>query len=164
MTATTWPVWDVDRVRAARRALTDHRVADAMLHEPKLHGRGTTVGQLRDYFDDDHVHAAVVVDADRRLLAVVERADLAAGLQTGDLATTAGQREGRTVAASADLVTVWEEMRRRGRRRLAVVDGAGMVLGLLALKRTGLGFCSDADVRSRRESGPGRCQGQPVRA
>ncbi|MCK9901817.1 hypothetical protein CC117_22345 [Parafrankia colletiae] len=134
-----------------------------MLRKPELHGRGTTVGQLRDYFEDDHVHAAIVVDADCRLLAVVERADLAAGVQAGDLAATAGRCEDRTVAASADLVTVWEEMRIRGRRRLAVVDGSGMVLGLLALKRTGLGFCSDADVRSRRENSPDRCQGQPVR-
>jgi hypothetical protein len=36
-----------------------------------------------------------------------------------------------------------------GQRRLAVVDRAGTLLGLLCLKRTGDGFCSDRDVASR---------------
>ncbi|MDT3445646.1 MULTISPECIES: hypothetical protein [unclassified Pseudofrankia] len=154
MITTTWPARDLESERAARRALTGLRVADAMLREPELHGPGTTVGQLREFFEDDHVHAAVVVDAGRRLLAVVERADLAAGGPARDLATTAGRCEGRTVAASADLITVWEAARAAGRRRLAVVDEAGTLLGLLALKRTGLGFCSEADVLARREDRP----------
>lgn len=34
-------------------------------------------------------------------------------------------------------------------RRLAVIDDHGMLLGLLCLKRTGLGFCSDTDVQAR---------------
>ncbi len=40
----------------------------------------------------------------------------------------------------------------RGRRRLAVVDERGALLGLLCLKRRLTGFCSDADVAARGES------------
>ena len=40
-------------------------------------------------------------------------------------------------------------MREQGTRRLAVVDDDGDLLGLLCLKRTLDGFCSDADVRAR---------------
>lgn len=46
----------------------------------------------------------------------------------------------------------------RGLRRLAVVDEAGRLEGLLCLKRTATGFCSDRDVASRareRPSAPG---------
>jgi hypothetical protein len=40
-------------------------------------------------------------------------------------------------------------MRAQSTRRLAVVDGTGRLVGLLCLKRTLDGFCSDADVRAR---------------
>jgi len=43
-------------------------------------------------------------------------------------------------------------MSRTGRRRLAVVDDGGVLVGLLCLKRTGRGFCSDLDVASRAAS------------
>ena len=36
-----------------------------------------------------------------------------------------------------------------GGRRLAVVDHRLRLLGLLCLKRSGLGFCSDRDVAAR---------------
>ena len=37
-------------------------------------------------------------------------------------------------------------------RRLAVVDDDHRLLGLLCLKRSGSGFCSDDDVISRRRA------------
>lgn len=40
----------------------------------------------------------------------------------------------------------------RGLRRLAVVDHDGTLLGLMCLKRTRTGFCSDEDVASRAQS------------
>lgn len=43
----------------------------------------------------------------------------------------------------------WRAMTTYGRRRRAVIDDRGLLLGLLCLKHTGLGFCSDADVRAR---------------
>ena len=36
-----------------------------------------------------------------------------------------------------------------GARRLAVVDGHGLLRGLVCLKRRRTGFCSDLDVRAR---------------
>jgi hypothetical protein len=41
-------------------------------------------------------------------------------------------------------------MRASGRRRLAVTSDDGTLVGLLCLKASGNGFCSDGDVASRR--------------
>jgi hypothetical protein len=46
-------------------------------------------------------------------------------------------------------VATWAGMVARGRRRLAVVDDRGLLVGLLCLKRSGRGFCSAADVAAR---------------
>jgi CBS-domain-containing membrane protein len=59
--------------RRRRRQLS---VADAMLARPTVHGPSATVGELRAFFADDHVHAALLVD-DGRLVGVVDRTDLA---------------------------------------------------------------------------------------
>lgn len=123
-------------------------VAAAMLHTPKTCGPATTVGQARAAFADDHVHALLVVD-DGRLLAVVERADLP-GRPAAAPVWHVGGLTGRTVGPDADLFAVRNRLRASGRRRLAVVDGQGRLLGLLCLKRSGVGFCSDAGVRARR--------------
>ena len=55
----------------------------------------------------------------------------------------------RCVGPGTDLVEAWNVMRSHGRRRLAVVDRSGHLLGLLCLKRSGRGFCSDAGVAAR---------------
>lgn len=126
------------------------RVADAMLHSPKMLGPATTIGQAREFFGDEHVHAALIVDRGR-LLAVVEPLDLVGDLSASSTALTVGCLRGRVTTPDADLAAAWEEMASLGRRRLAVVDGCGNLLGLLCLKRSGLGFCSDTDVRARAE-------------
>jgi CBS domain-containing protein len=129
--------------------LLGRTVSEAMLRVPKVLGAGSRVGDAVALFQDDHVHAALVVDAEERLLVVVERADLV-GRSSEEQLTTVGQLGGRTVGAAADLKTAWLAMRGLGRRRVAVVDGpAGQLVGLLCLKRSGLGFCSDADVADR---------------
>lgn len=46
-----------------------------MLTRPKTHGPGTTLGELRAFFEDDHVHVALLVD-EGKLLGVVEHDDL----------------------------------------------------------------------------------------
>ena len=60
-----------------------------------------------------------------------------------------GRLTGRAAAAGADLRTVGASMRASRRRRVAVVDDAGRLVGLLCLKRDFSGFCSDADVLAR---------------
>ncbi len=116
------------------------------MRTPKTCGLGTTTGQARAFFADDHVHALLVVDG-VRLVAVVEREDLAGpdAAPVGGL----GRLEGRTVPPSAPVHVVAARLRSEGRRRTAVVDDAGRLLGLLCFKRSGRGFCTDADVAAR---------------
>jgi len=133
------------------RGTTTHGVpvSEAALSAPRTSPPDTTVGQARALFDDDHLHALLVVDGGR-LLAVVEREDLvgaAADTPVGGL----GRLRGRTVGPAADLGRTHAHLLAQGRRRLAVVDAEGRLVGLLCLKRSGLGFCSDADVRARAE-------------
>ena len=124
-------------------------VADAMLHIPKVHPPTTTVTEARRVFEDDHVHA-VLIAADGRLLSVVDRTDLA-DAPGDDLARRHGRLQGRTVPPDASLEPVWQSMIEARTRRLAVIDEDGRLLGLLCLKRSGRGFCSDSDVQARAE-------------
>jgi hypothetical protein len=124
-------------------------VADAMLVAPVVHPLSTTVSELRDFFRDDHVHAALMASASGRLAAVVERGDLAAA-QAGDAAAAPlGLLAGRTVPPEASLAEVHRAMVAAGRRRVAVTGADGRLLGLLCLKASGTGFCSDQNVRAR---------------
>ena len=122
-------------------------VASAMLRSPKLCGPQTKVADLRVFFDDPHVHAALVV-RDGVLISVVERDDLV-GQKAEAPALECGSLRGRTLTADADLELTHREMLALGRRRLTVVDAGGRVLGLLCLKRHGRGFCSEQDVLER---------------
>jgi CBS domain-containing protein len=115
---------------------------------PTLHEPSATVTQLRAFFADDHVHAALLADG-CALIGVVERSDLTPELGEDTLARTIATLEGRTIHPGARALDALETMKRAGRRRLAVVDGGGSLLGLLCANARGTGFCSDAGVRSR---------------
>ncbi|MGI8677436.1 MAG: hypothetical protein ACR2LX_01855 [Jatrophihabitans sp.] len=123
-------------------------VVDAMIFAPTLCDGSTTVADLRRRFHDDHLHAALIVQ-DGVLVTIVERDDLDDSIPGDLLAAESGRLRGRTVDASASLELVRRWMLASGRRRLAVLDDAGRLAGLLCLKRNGTGFCSDADVRMR---------------
>ena len=125
------------------------RVAAAMITRPTVHGPSTTVGQLRAFFRDDHVHMALLVDAGK-LVAAVERADLESHLDDGTPARLVAQPGVRTTDRNASVAEACETMRRSGRRRLAVIGDDGTLVGLLCLKARGSGLCSDADVEQRR--------------
>jgi CBS domain-containing protein len=120
---------------------------------PTVHGPSVTVGQLRAFFGDTHVHAAALVERGT-LVGVVERGDLLAKLSEGAPARTVAALPGRTIHPGASADEALKAMRRKGRRRLAVVGEGGQLLGLLCLKASGRGFCSDADVASRRRANP----------
>jgi CBS-domain-containing membrane protein len=122
-------------------------VAQAMVTRLKLSVPGLSRSDLNRLFTDDHVHAALVID-DGRLLTVIERADLEDSHPDADPCSL-GTLTGRVVAPGAPLAAVHARMRQERRRRLAVIDESGRLLGLLCLKKSGTGFCSDADVRSR---------------
>ena len=110
---------------------------------------GRAVLEIRDFFRDDHVHAALIVSPAGYLEVVVERDDIA-GCQALDAAAAPlGRLAGRTVPAGASVAEVRRAMTTTGRRRAAVTSADGRLLGLLCLKASRAGFCSDQDVRAR---------------
>ena len=119
-----------------------------MITSAVVHGPATTTAELLAFFLDDHVHCALIVDHGR-LLAVVDRGDVA---PAGDARVVRmGCLEGRVVGPDADLEQTRRSMLDARRRRIAVVTGDGTLAGLLCLKRTAAGFCSDSDVLARAE-------------
>jgi len=122
-------------------------VAQAMVANPKVLGPGVSRSDLDQLFADDHVHAALVIDHGR-LITVIQRTDLEDSLPDADPCSL-GTLTGRVVAPDAPLAAVHARMRQEQQRRLAVIDQSGRLLGLLCLKKSGTGFCSDADVQSR---------------
>ena len=134
-------------------ALRGLRVRDAMVRQPKVLGASASIADVRRLFRDEHVHLALLVEAGR-LVSAIERADLAASDPAGKAASSVGSVAGRSVAPDTPLRIAAESLACIGRRRLAVVDASGQLLGLLCLKASGKGFCSEDDVRERRESRP----------
>jgi hypothetical protein len=83
---------------------------EAMLTTPARHPLAATVGEIRDFFRDDHVHAALIVSPAGYLESVVERDDIA-GCQAPDAAAAPlGRLADRTVPTAG---------RRHQRRRPA---------------------------------------------
>ena len=123
--------------------------AEAMLTTPVRHPLSVTVREIRDFFRDDHVHAALIVSPAGYLVAVVERDDIADGQALDAAAAPLGRLAGRTVPAGASLAEVHRAMSAAGWRRAAVTSADGRLLGLLCLKASRAGFCSDQDVRAR---------------
>jgi len=119
-----------------------------MLTSPTVHAPSTTPAQLRAFFEDDHKHMALLVDGGK-LVGTVERADLSQPVSDHLPASAIAKLEGRTVDPDAGLLEVFDAMARDGRRRLAVTSDDSTLLGLLCLKASGLGFCSDAGVAER---------------
>jgi CBS domain-containing protein len=122
--------------------------ADAMVTRPKVHPSSATVGELRTLFADEHVHVALLVE-EGELVGTIERSDLAAARADDAPASELASTEGRTIDAHAPLSEALTAMRLGGRRRLAVTNADGELLGLLCLKASGRGFCSDEDVAAR---------------
>jgi CBS domain-containing protein len=123
--------------------------AEAMLTIPARHPRSATVGEIQDFFRDSHVHTALIVSPAGYLKAVVERDDIA-GCQALDAAAAPlGRLAGRTVPPEASLAEVRQAMTATGQRRVAVTSADGRLLGLVCLKASRTGFCSDTDVRAR---------------
>lgn len=126
------------------------RVAEVMVTCPKTLGPLADMADLRALLDDDHVHMALVVDdLDGRLITAIERWDIPETAPDSAAVTEFGTLVGRTVPASYPLAAATAAMTQEARRRLAVVDDLGRLLGLLCLKRNGTGYCSDDGIRAR---------------
>ncbi len=77
------------------------RVADAMVTCPKTHGPGSGLEKIRAFFEDDHLHMALIVAPDGRLVTTIERRDLAAVASSSAPAAKLSTLIGRT-AGPAD--------------------------------------------------------------
>ena len=136
------------RVPPADPPLTGLAVADVMVSAPTTLRPTATVAEARRFFEDDHVHMALIARSGV-LLGTVVRGDL---LVPGDDEMPALSRSrliGRTVAPAESAEAARVRLIRQGQRRLAVVDDSGALAGLLCLKRRLTGFCGDADVAAR---------------
>jgi CBS domain-containing protein len=122
--------------------------ADAMVHAPKVHGPALTIGEVRTAFADGHVHMLLLVD-EGRLLGTVVRGDVPQDAVASGPVLPFASTIGRTVGPAAPVAEVQVAMLTDGVRRLAVVGEGDALLGLLCLKSSLVGFCSDADVAAR---------------
>ena len=128
--------------------LVGRTVGDVVVRLPKTLPPALTVAEARAAFEDDHVHLLLVTEAGR-LLGTLTRDDLPADADGTAPALGHAVLRGRTIAADVPADEARRLLLEQGRRRLAVVDDAGRLLGLLCLKRRLTGFCSDSDVASR---------------
>lgn len=125
-------------------------VYDVVVRVPKTLSPDTSVAQARSALDDRHVHMLLITDDDGRLLGTLVRNDLLeVGVDGAAPALDQSVLRDRTIAPDAPAEEALQLLLARGERRLAVVDRAGRLVGLLCLKRRLNGFCSDADVLER---------------
>ena len=124
-------------------------VASVMVTICKTHGPETRLAEIRRLLDDDHVHIALIVAADGQLLTTIERDDLSEAIPGSVPACHLGTIASRVIGPHQSLEYAMAALKRGRRRRLAVIDNSGRLLGLLCLKRHGDGFCSDEGVRQR---------------
>ena len=123
-------------------------VGDVVVRQPKTLPVDVFVGQARACFTDDHVHLLLLTESGR-LIGTLTRTDLPDHLDDNDLALPHSRMAGRTAPPDMSAEQARELLVASGQRRLASVDYQGTLLGLLCLKRSLTGFCSDADVAAR---------------
>src|SRR6478735_5195862 len=104
-------------------------VADAMIANPKTLGVDVGLADAQRAFADDHV---------RMLLLTLD------GVLHGTLI-----RDDLRPCPDRSLNEAQHQLERSMARRLAVTDASGRLLGLLCLKRSRDGFCSESDVLVR---------------
>lgn len=126
-------------------------VARVMVRDPKVLPADAAVGQVRAVLEDHHVHM-VLLTRGGFLRGTVVRGDVPDTAMDVDKAICFAHLTGRTVPATAPADAVSQWLVARQQRRLAVVDDGGLLVGLLCLKASGTGFCSDADVAARAQA------------
>lgn len=138
--------------------MSQPRVVDRMLGAPIVLAASAPLDEARRVLSSSHVHMVLVTQTGRLgepLLGTLVRDDLPpVDVPGGGPALDHSRLEGRTVDAGLDAETVRAAMHAAGERRHAVVDH-GRLVGLLCLKRSGLGFCSDEGVAARRAARDG---------
>lgn len=137
----------LDAAPGTLRAPASDVVRDVMLTEPKTLPAGASVDDARAVLAGDHVHMVLLTQG-ATLLGTLTGADLV-DVPADEPALAWSVLSGRTVPPDASAGVVLGLLVRASSRRLAVVDADRTLLGLLCLKRSGTGFCSDTDVAAR---------------
>lgn len=127
-------------------------VGDAMLRRPTVHAADLSVAAARAAFDASPKTHLLLLVRGGVLVTTLTRADLDVDVDPLGLAARLGSLADRTVGPDVRLGPIREAMIRDGVRRLAAVDPAMRLLGLLCLKRSLNGFCSDEGVAALRAS------------
>lgn len=130
-------------------------VADAMVRRPKTFPLDATVGEALAAFENSHVHMLLLTH-DHTLNGTIVRRDLTPAPSGNAPLLELAHLAGRTASPRAPLTPVRERMIEQGLRRLAVIDPHRTLLGLLCLKRTLTGFCTDDGIDSREREGKRR--------
>jgi CBS-domain-containing membrane protein len=138
----------IQGVTAANPPLTGLTVEDVMVTAPKTMRPTATVADAREFFEDDHAHMALIATSGT-LLGTLVRADLTVLGDDAMPALSRSRLDGRSVALHEPAEEVRVRLIEQGQRRLAVVDDAGVLAGLVCLKRDLTGFCSDTDIAAR---------------
>src|SRR5690242_20134831 len=120
-----------------------------MIRSHKTLPVAATVADLLALFASEKVLMALVTDGDGRLVSAIDREDLTVELAEDLPAHGIGRLTGRVVCDDAPLDCARALLDAQSRRRLAVVDRDGRLVGLLCLKRRRHGFCTDRDVEAR---------------
>ena len=123
-------------------------VADAMVRSPAVHPSGTTIAQARMALEDPHRHLLLIVSR-HRLLGTLDRSDLSGPAGGAEPALSVARMTGRIARPDDELAAVHAEMLGRRQRRRAVVHDSGALLGLLCLKASGAGFCTEEGIAAR---------------
>lgn len=130
-------------------SLAGKQVRDIMINYPKWVDSTITIGHAEKLFTDEHVHMLLLVE-DRQLVGTLVRTDLHHEPLSRELpARPFSVINARWVHPDHDATDLLTWMSSKKIRRLAVVDETLNLEGLVCLKRTGRGFCSDANVQAR---------------
>lgn len=120
---------------------------DVMVTHPKSLPADASIDDVRGALADDHVHMILLTHGDN-LCGTLTRSDVT-DVPGDHRALVYSVLSGRTVSPDTPVAAVRAFLVQAEQRRLAVVDAELTLLGLICLKRSGSGFCSDADVASR---------------
>jgi CBS domain-containing protein len=127
----------------ARADAIGRPVGEVMFRRPKTLRVDCTVADVREQFENPHVHAALLVDSGR-FVGLVGREDVPVSAPDSAPALMYTRRQVATIAPDAAVADALAVMDRRGERRLVVLGADGRTLsGLLCLDKTGLSFCRE---------------------
>ena len=119
-------------------------VRDVMLSRPKtLEAAQASVGDVRALLENPHVRTALLVDG-TRYAGAIERGEIPLDVPDDAPARPFASRDAARIEPDASISDALERLEASGGRRLVVVGADGETLhGLLCLKRSRQGFCTD---------------------